>query len=149
MAKKTVIGVRLENPAEAALREWFEKQALASPANLEEAARLLIGLITGLYGLLFSVLAVAGDPLPGYLKLPPVKILGVLSVILLMVCLLAALDVVLPRPWQASSGLPASQKAEFERIVQRKAQALKLAVYAFAVGAALLGAALAAALISV
>jgi len=149
MAKKTLIGVRLENPAEAALREWFEKQALASPANLEEAARLLIGLITGLYGLLFTVLAVAGDPLPGYLKLPLVKGLGVLSVILLMVCLLAALDVVLPRPWQAASGLPASQKAAFEKIVRRKAAALKIAVYAFALGAALLGAVLAAALLSV
>jgi hypothetical protein len=149
MAKKTLIGVRLENPAEAALREWFEKQALASPGNLEEAARLLIGLITGLYGLLFTVLAVAGEPLPGYLRLAPVKWLGVLAVVLLMVCLLAALDVVLPQPWSAASGLPASQRAEFEKIVRRKAAALKLAVYAFALGAAALGAALAAALLSV
>jgi len=149
MVKKTLIGVRLENPAEAALREWFEKEALASPANLEEAARLLIGLITGLYGLLFIVLAVAGDPLPAYLKLPLVKTLGTLAVVLLMVCLLAALDVVLPRPWSAASGQPASQKAEFEKIVKRKADALKIAVYAFALGAGALGAVLAAGLVSV
>jgi hypothetical protein len=38
MAKKTLIGVRLEDPAEAALREWFEKEALAAPERLEQAA---------------------------------------------------------------------------------------------------------------
>jgi hypothetical protein len=111
--------------------------------RLEQAARLLIGLITGLYGLLFTGLAVAGDPLPAYLKLPPLKALGVLTV-----CLLAALDVVLPRPWRAASGLPATQRAEFEKIVRRKVAALKLAVYAFALGAAALGATLPAALLA-
>ena len=68
-----VISIREENSEEKKLREWFETQSLDSPKNLEDAARLLIGLVTGLLGALFGVLTVSAETLPAYLSLPVVK----------------------------------------------------------------------------
>ncbi len=148
MAKYRLVGVREETPAEAARRKWFEKQVLASPDNLEAAARLLVGLVTGLLGLLLGVLTVASDPLPGYLRLPSVRALGVAAVVLLLLGLLAALVVVLPRRVVAASTRPESQAAAFERLLRRKATALAVATAAFGLGLAALGAVLVLALLT-
>ena len=56
-----VLSMREETSEEKKLREWFEAQALESPKNLEDAARLLIGLVTGLLGALFGVLTVSAE----------------------------------------------------------------------------------------
>ncbi len=61
-----VLPIREETSEEKKLREWFETQALESPKNLEEAARLLIGLVTGLLGALFGVLTVSAETLHTY-----------------------------------------------------------------------------------
>ena len=68
LAMPRVLSIR-EETAEKKVREWFGTQALESPERSEEAARLLIGLITGLLGALFAVLTVSAETLPAYLYL--------------------------------------------------------------------------------
>lgn len=142
MPKYTVLGMRPETPAESARREFFARQALHTPENLEAAARLLTGLVTSLLGVQFSVLALSANPLPGFLKLQAVQVAGIVSVSLLLLALLAALVALLPLPWETSSHLPEQQEQEFNRIVRRKALALFVAVLGFAAGVLALGGAL-------
>ena len=134
MAKYVVENIRAETPAEKALYEWFQKQSLASPDTLEEAARLIIGLVTGLLGALFGVLTVASNPLPKYLGDPLVRSLGILDVVLLLFSLIASLAVVLPRRWMFNPAQPASEIEVFEKILNRKSSALLIATIAFGAG---------------
>lgn len=106
MPEEVTFTSREETSEEKARREWFEKQALASPDNLEAAARLLIGLATGLLGVLFGVLALKGGPLPAYLQSPWVRGLGVFTVAAILGGLLAALAVVMPDLYRVSSRRP-------------------------------------------
>ena len=149
MTKYTVVSSHPETAAEAAQREWFEKQVLASPDNLEEAARLIIGLVTGLLGVLYGVLALASEKLPHYLQLPVVRALGVATVVLLVLTLLEALIVVLPLRMVAASGKPETQAAAFADMLRRKSFALTLSVASFAIGLVALGAVLIIALLTV
>jgi hypothetical protein len=148
MAKPRVVSVREETEDEAALDKWFDQQALASLDILEAAARTILGLITALLSVLFGVLAVASDPLPGYLRLPLVRGLGVAAVAGLLVALLGALQVVLPRRVQASGARPDQQAAGFRKLLDRKARWLRLAAVAFGLGLAALGLALIVALLT-
>ncbi len=136
MAKLRVVGIREETPAEAAQRDWFEKQALASPGNLEEAARLIIGLITGLLGVLFGVLTITAEHPPAYLALPIVRYLGAAVVVVLLVALLAALAVVLPLRLVTNSAKPDDQAKAFAALLRTKANVLMVAVIAFGLGIA-------------
>ncbi|MCI0477310.1 MAG: hypothetical protein L0Y55_13760 [Anaerolineales bacterium] len=138
MAKYVVENIRAETPAEKALDEWFQKQSLASPDTLEEAARLIIGLVTGLLGALFGVLTVASNPLPKYLSDPVVRTLGIVDVAFLLFALIASLAVVLPRRWTFNPAQPASELATFEKILNRKSSALLVATIAFGAGIAVL-----------
>ena len=149
MTKYTVVNTRPETAAEAAQREWFEKQVLASPDRLEEAARLIIGLVTGLVGLLYGVLAIESEKLPAYLQLPLVRGLGVVTVVLLVLALLEALIVVLPLRLVAASARPKTQAAAFADMLRRKSAALTLSVASFAIGLVTLGAVLIIALVTV
>lgn len=139
MAKYVVENIRAETPAEKALYEWFQKQSLASPDTLEEAARLIIGLVTGLLGALFGVLTVASNPLPKYLGDPVVRTLGIVDVVFLLFALIASLAVVLPRRWTFNPTQPASEIATFEKILNRKSSALLVALIAFGAGVVALG----------
>ena len=112
------------------------------PDNLESTARLLIGLVTGLLGVLFSVLALAAEKTPRYLGAPSVRGLGIAAVALLLSSLLAALVVVLPWRWQGSSARPDVQQEVFAGMLRRKATALYTAVVLFALGLMALGAVL-------
>lgn len=147
MAKLRVVEVREETPAEAAQRKWFEKQALASPDNLEEAARLIIGLITGLLGVLFGVLAITAENPPEYMALPAVRYLGVATVAALLAALLAALAVVTPLRLTARSARPDEQAVAFDKLLRGKATALYVAVIAFGLGIVGLSAVLVVALV--
>ena len=120
MPKYTVVGVREETPAEAARREWFEKQALAAPDNLEAAARQIIGLVTALLGVLFGVLALSSGNLPAYMDFLPARILAVGVVVLLLAALGSALFAVLPFKREAASGKPESQERVFRDILNFK-----------------------------
>jgi hypothetical protein len=139
MSSYRVVGAHAETDEERALREWFSQQVLASPSNLEEAARLLIGLVTGLLGLLFTVLAVAANLLPAYLNLPLVRGLGAAVVVLLLLSLIAALLVVIPWRWTFNPAQPASEAATFARILGRKSTALTFAASFFGLGLIVLG----------
>jgi hypothetical protein len=136
MAKLRVVEVREETPAEAAQRDWFEKQVLASPGNLEDTARLIIGLITGLLGVLFGVLTVSAEHLPAYLSLPLVRWLGTATVVAFLFALLAALIVVLPLRQVTHSARPDDQARTFDHLLRSKARALYIAVVVFWLGVA-------------
>lgn len=148
MSKVRVVGVREETPEEKALDEWFEKQALASPDTLEAGARTVLGLVAGLLGVLFGVLAVASDPLPAYLRLPAVRWLGVGTVVALLVALVGALGVMLPRRIRVSSARPDRQAAAFQKMLARKSRWLTLTVIAFGLGLVALGTTLIVALLT-
>ena len=143
-----VISVREENSEEKKLREWFEVQALESPKNLEEAARLLIGLVTGLLGALFGVLTVSAETLPAYLSLPLVKAFGVSAVGLWLASLLCGLVVVTPRRWQSDAGKPDTQSQVFKAMLNHKSRWLRAAVILFGTAVIALGIVLITALLS-
>lgn len=148
MAKLRVVSIREETPAEAELRKWFAQQVTASPANLEEAARQIIGLVTALLGVLFGVVALTEDKLPAYLQLPVVRWLSVAAVALWLLALLAALGVVLPRRWTANPAQPASQAEAFDQILRLKSAALTAAAITFWLGVSALGGVLVVAILS-
>ena len=134
-----IISIREENNEEKKLREWFEAQTLESPKNLEEAARLLIGLVTGLLGALFGVLTVSAETLPAYLSLSVVKWCGILTVVLWLLSLLCALVVVTPRRWQSDAGKPETQSEVLKAMLGHKSRWLKDSVTLFAGGVITLG----------
>ena len=142
-----VLSIREETPEEAALRKWWAAQALDSPKNLEEAARLLVGLVTGLLGALFTVLTVSAETLPAYMSLPLVKASGVAAVVLWLASLLAGLVVVLPRRWSAAPGKPDTQSQMFKKILGYKSAWLTACVIAFGLAVVALGIALVTALL--
>jgi hypothetical protein len=143
------VGVREETAEEKTLRAWFAEQALASPETLDAAARLLIGLVTGLLTVLFGVLAVAQDPLPAYLGCWCITLLGVVCVVALLVALLAGLMVVFPHRMEVVPAKPGSQEKAFAALLGRKAGWLKVSLIAFGLGAVALGGALVVALLAV
>ena len=149
MAKPRVVGVRKETKDERVMADWFAEQALASPGNLEAAARTIVGLVTGLLGLLLGVLSLSEDPLPSYLWDAGVCPLGVAAIAFLLIALLCALAVILPRRIAVSSQRPDQQKEAFERMLARKARWLTVTVIAFGLGVGLLGAILIVALLRV
>jgi hypothetical protein len=141
-----VVSGREETPEEGKLREWFAAQAFESLKNLEEAARLLIGLVTGLLGALFGVLTVSAETLPAYLSLPLVKGFGIAAVILWLMSLLAGLAVVTPRKWQTDAGQPETQRQVFGQMLGYKSGWLKTSVILFGAAVVALGVVLVAAL---
>ena len=148
MAEIQPLRGRPETPEEEEIRKWFARQALASPDALEAAARTILGLVSGLVGLLLGVLAVAEKELPSYLWLPGVRPLGVGAVAALLAALACALAVLLPRRMAVASARPDLQAAAFARMLARKSRWLTLAVVAFGLGLGALGAALIVALLT-
>jgi len=148
MAKYRVVSVRRETPEEARLREWFARQTTAAPDNLEAAARQIIGLVAGLLGVLFGVLALAADPLPAHLQRQEVRVAGVIAVVALLFALVAGLAVIFPQRVSVGSARPEEQAAAFAALLGRKSSALGLASVSFSLGLIALGAALIIALLS-
>lgn len=144
-----VVGIRVENDDEKRMREWFESQRFESMRNLEDAARLLIGLVTGLLGALFGVLTVSADTLPEYMSYPLVKGFGVLAVVLWLLSLLCGLVVVIPRKWQADAGRPDSQNEVFRHMLAFKSRWLRDSVLLFGGAVISLGAVLVTVLMSI
>ncbi len=132
--------VRPLTPEEERWDEWFATQELRSPDNLEAVARQLLGLITGLLGLLLAVLALSESPLPAYLDHPVVPWLGGLGIVFMLVALLFAMGVLWPRRLIVSPHKLQEEKAAFWAMVERKAQLLRIALGAFVWGVLLLGA---------
>jgi hypothetical protein len=141
MPEVKIVEDRPESAEEKAMREWFAEQALASPDTLDAAARLLIGLITGLVGVLFGVLTVTAEAgkMPAYMALPSVRWLGVISVAALLAALLSALNVVLPRKKSYAPARLDQQEDAFTELLKIKSRWLRAATVAFGVGVFALG----------
>ena len=146
---RQLLAIREETLEEKKLREWFENQALESPKTMEEVARLLIGLITGLLGVLFSVLAVAAEQVPVYITLPLVRWAGVSAVGFWLTALMFGLAVIIPRRWQVKSGRPQTEHETFNQILAHKSGWLTAALIFFGLGTTGLAVALIAALLNV
>ena len=149
MSESQVTGVRALTPEEERLADWLAEQHLKSPDRLEAAARQIVGLVTGLVGLLVGVAAVTEQPLPPYMAWPCLRWLMVASLVLLLVSLAAGMVVLWPRRVVYSPHKMAEQRAVFEGILRRKARALGVAIVCFALGIALLAAVLALAVLYV
>jgi len=134
MSKYEVEQVRRPSPEEERLADWFAEQGVRSPDHLEAAARQVIGLVTGLLGLLLGVVAVAKQPLPPYLAWPPVRGLAVVGVLLLLGSLVAGLAVLWPQRLEVSSHDLADQRRAFGALLHRKARALGASLLLFCLG---------------
>ena len=131
---------RPETGREAALREWMVKQELASVDNLEAAARQIIQLVTAFYSVIFGVLALS-DAAPASALLAPLAVaLGAGSTLALLVALIAALIVVMPRKGSAPAARPDEERRLFNELLARKSTSLDLAIWAFGVGLVLFAA---------
>ena len=142
MTKFRVLSIREETQHEQLIRNWFDKQALASPDTLDAAAKLLVSLVTGLLTVLFGVLAVAEDPLPAYLGSWAVRLPGMGCVLALLGALLCGLAALWPQRMEVHAGLPDEQAEAFSGLLKRKAGWLRAAEIAFGLGVVLLGLAL-------
>ncbi|MDA0242075.1 MAG: hypothetical protein OT477_01540 [Chloroflexi bacterium] len=130
---------RPESHEEEVLRQWWNQQRLEGVDNLEKMAREIIGLVTGLLGLLLGVLAVAEDPLPTYLQQWSVRGLGIAAIVAFLVALGTALVVIYPRPWSDLYNQPEAQKAQFDQLLNGKSYWLKWSMRFFGAGVACLG----------
>jgi hypothetical protein len=121
------------------LRAWFAEQQGKNLDRLEEGAKTLIQLITGLYGALFAFLALSANPTPAYLHDSAVRWLGSVSLGALFLALLAALAVQYPRASSyQDNNLSAMRRARAGmRLV--KVWSLRLALLLFLIGMGCLG----------
>ncbi len=119
-----------------ALREWFAEQEKKNVDRLEEGAKNIIQLVTGLYGVLFAVLALSDQP--AYLKLPQVQVLGITSLGAFFVALIAA--VIAVHPWRTGyqEDNITEMQGEYRRLLRRKAWSVRVALWLFLLGMALL-----------
>lgn len=125
-----------ESPEDRALREWFAKQEKRNLERLEDGAKTIVQLVTGLYGLLFAVLAISDHP--AYLGRPVVQWLGTLGMLAFFVALLSALVTLFP--WRATfqeDNLSEMQRVN-QQVLKRKLWGLGTALGAFLVGVCLL-----------
>jgi hypothetical protein len=134
MPEYEVERIRPPSPEEERLADWFAEQRLRSPDHLEAAARQMIGLVTGLLGLLLGVVAVAEKPLPSYVTWPLVRWLTVAGIALLLLALIAGLVVLWPRRMAVSSHSIADQRQAFQAILRHKALALSASLILFCLG---------------
>lgn len=101
--------------------------------TVDEAARQIIGLVTGLYGIVFDILAFATDPVPAYLARGTVRLLGLLAVVGYLLALLGALLVVAPGAYCYARASQTQRKQVFDAMMRRKLCALRVALGAFGV----------------
>jgi hypothetical protein len=127
-----------ETSEDQALREWFDDQARRSLDRIEEGAKTIIQLVTGLYGVLFAVLALSDQP--AYLQNLIVRIGGTAGVALFFLALLSALLVVLPRRISYTKDQLSAMQREYPRLLGAKARWLRVALLLFLLGAASLAA---------
>ncbi len=121
-----------ETSADRELREWFEGQERGNIDRLEAGAQAVIQLVTGLYGVLFAVLAL-GDQ-PAYLQQATVRWAGAAGAALLFGALLSAMLVVVPcRVTHQRDNLTEMERA-YRGLQQRKARMLGLAQLFFVLG---------------
>lgn len=117
----------------AALRAWFTAQESQSLERLEAGAQTLTQLVTGLYGVLFAVLAFSD--MPAYLSTLGVRLCGTISVVSFFGALVAALYTQLPRRYAQAEKYNVSQlQALKARMLRRKLWGVRIAGGCFGLG---------------
>lgn len=121
-----------EREEERELRLWFDEQERRNLERLEEGAKAITQLVTGLYGVLFAVFAF-GDS-PSYLALPAVRWFGLLAVLAFFGSLLAALAV--QYPWRTSyqEDNLSEMRDAYRTLRRHKAWGLRGALWSFVLG---------------
>jgi hypothetical protein len=128
-----------ETKADRNLREWFDEQERTNLTRLEEGAKTITQLTTGLYGVLFAALAFSKEPTLAYLRDPVVRWLGSISLATLFLALLAALITAYPfRTTIQQDNLSSMQRA-LTTMRQRKLWSLRAALLLFLIGMGSLG----------
>ncbi len=130
-----VIGPESEDERE--LRDWFEAQTRQNLDRLEEGAKTIIQLVTGLYGVLFAVLALSDQPV--YLQQRAVRIAGTVSMVALFLALICAVLVVLPRRMTYQEDNLTAMQRVYRGMLARKARWLRVTLLLFLLGTAGLG----------
>ncbi|PDW00296.1 hypothetical protein [Candidatus Chloroploca asiatica] len=125
-----------ETPDERELREWLEKQKRGNIERLETSAQTIIQLVTGLYGVLFAVLALSDQP--AYLEQPVVQWAGTVGVGAFFATLVMALFVLLPRRVSYETDNLGEMQAVYQGLLGRKAVLLQIAQGCFLIGMAAL-----------
>ncbi|NCC32266.1 MAG: hypothetical protein EOM24_09610 [Chloroflexia bacterium] len=125
-----------ETTDERELREWLEKQKRGNIERLETSAQTIIQLVTGLYGVLFAVLALSDQP--AYLEQPVVQWAGTVGVTAFFATLVMALFVLLPRRVSYETDNLSEMQAVYQGLLGRKAVLLQLAQGFFLIGMAAL-----------
>lgn len=118
------------------LREWFESQERGNIERLEAGAQTIIRLVTGLYGVLFAVLALSDRP--AYLQNPIVQWAGTVGVCAFFGSLLAAMMVAIPRRMVYQKDNLTEMQQVYRRLQSRKATLLRTAQLMFLIGTACL-----------
>jgi len=126
-----------ETPSDRARREWFEEQEQKNLDRLEDGAKTITALVTGLYGVLFGVLALSDSPT--FLKSSIVRNLGSWGVAAFFIALLAALNVTYPWPNRAQRDNLTQMEAAYVKLVRRKVVSLGISLGAFVAGTLFLG----------
>lgn len=129
-----ILGPETTNDQE--LREWFEQQERGSIERLETGAQTIIQLVTGLYGVLFVVLAL-GDQ-PAYLQKPVVQWAGTISVFTFFGSLLASVLATLPRRVSYQQDNLTEMQQAYRQLERWKAGFLRVAQLMFLIGTACL-----------
>jgi len=118
------------------LREWFENQERGNIERLEAGAQTIIQLVTGLYGILFAVLALSDQPT--YLQKPTVQWPGTVGACAFFGSLLAAMLVSLPRRISYQKDNLTEMQQAHRRLLRQKATLLRTAQIIFLLGIACL-----------
>src|SRR2546423_6201265 len=117
-----------ETEADRALREWFAEQQGKNLDRLEEGAKTLAQLVSGLYGVLFAILAFSANPTPAYLRDTTVRWLGSVALGVFFLALLATLAVLYPRAGQYQENNLSSMRRAREGMRRVKVWSLRLAL---------------------
>ena len=128
-----------ETKADRELREWFDEQERSNLTRLEEGAKTITQLTTGLYGVLFAVLAFSQDPTLAYLRDPVVRWLGSVTLAALFLALLTALITAYPFRNVIEQDNLSSMRRVLNAMRRRKLWALRAALWLFLIGMGALG----------
>ncbi len=121
-----------ETSEERELREWFAAQERGNVDRLETGAQTIIQLVSGLYGVLFAVLALNDQP--AYLQNSVVRWVGSIGVCVFFASLIAAMLVLVPRRMTYQHDNVTDMARVYRQLQGRKATLLRVAQITFLLG---------------
>ena len=141
MSQYEVVGTRALTDEEKEQSKWFAEQRRGSVDTLDNAAKLIVGLISGMLTLLFGILALSSEPgkLPFYITFAWVRWVAMLGVVGLLISLGTGLAAIMPRKWEINPNQPRTEAAAFSEMLQTKSNYLTWCIRSFGAGMALIG----------